>query len=126
MESAGDWFADPHLRTWLILMLLCVDIALAVLLVRMRSDQQRRDATVQALVGENVLIRALIAEQRDADERELRLLAEMVGHVEVALGRTYLSAQSRELLERARGNGEAPGVDPAGERIPSGTGAPPL
>jgi len=119
-----DWLADQHLRTWLILMLLALDVGLFIYQARLSQRQKDVDATVRVLLDEHAHTQQIVQSQQDVIDRGVRTLAEISGHVEVALGRNRLSAESRELLEQDRG--EAPGVDPAGERIPSGTGAPPL
>ena len=116
-----DWLADQHLRTWLILMLLALDVVLFVYQASTARRMKRAEATIKSLIDSYAATTRVVEAQSAMMAQGLRTLAEIAGHVEVALGRSRLSAESRAFLN----GGEAPGVDPAGERLPQGPSAPP-
>lgn len=122
MPGVFEWLGNPYLRTTLILVLVVTDTYLVVRVTQMSRRQDRSGATIRALKAEQQTAQTLMNRQQEAFEQQLRLLAEITGHVEVAFDRPRLSSSSLELVKRGRGG--APGVDPAGERIPEGNRRP--
>ena len=123
VEEDSVWLS-ADMRGLLIAVLVLVDVTLVVITLSVSRRQRAQAATVRAMLNDAEQRRAILTDFEAINRQHLELLAELNGHASVAFGRTRLTPGSRELLERVRGG--TPGVDPAGERIPSGTGAPPL
>lgn len=108
MSSVLDVLVSSHLRSVMIFLLVGLNVALAVLGWRLRVTQRENAFAVRALVADRELTQRRLLYQQENVERHLVLLAEIAGHIEVALGRTRLSRSSVDLLATANGQSQPP------------------
>jgi hypothetical protein len=86
-------------RTVLIVMLLVLIVFLTTRVVQLGRRERLREAAEKSIQQNLEHLWAAKQIRAEQDERMLTLMSELLGHVEVALGRTHLSQSSRDLLE---------------------------